>query len=74
MNKGDIFGFRNLIKKDGWRVGTRSNPLSIHLFLLNYWNPEMSANIDRKCTIIKYWKAKCTKKEMDGIFDERFLI
>ena len=41
---------------------------------INYWNPEMSANIDRKCTIIKYWKAKCTKKEMDGIFDERFLI
>ena len=53
MNKRDIFGFRNLIKKDGWRVGPRSNPLSIHLFLINYWNPEMSANIDRKNIITK---------------------
>lgn len=74
MNKRDIFGFRNLIKKDGWRVGLNASagdtgifsvpaatqfnkrecPLSIHLFLINYSNPKMSANIDRKGIITKY--------------------
>jgi hypothetical protein len=42
--------------------------------LINYSNPEISANIDRKGIITKYWKVNCGEKEMAGIFEERFLI